>query len=120
MAPTIESGRRVVVIAIVGRVERGDVVVMRDPDPSVRRDYLRRVVVLPREVFQIVDGRMRIDGNALDEPYVAPDRRSHENYGPYTMPAGQYFLLGDNRADSFDSRYTGVVPRSAIWARLLW
>jgi signal peptidase I len=87
--------------------------------PDGRR-HLRRVVVLPGERFDIVDGRVRINGAPLDEPYVTPDRRSHENLGPFQMPADQYFLLGDNRVDAMDSRYISAVPRTQIWARVTW
>lgn len=54
------------------------------------------------------------------EPYIAPENRSHENYGPYQMPAEQYFVMGDNRRDSLDSRHEGGIPRSRIWARVVW
>jgi signal peptidase I len=117
MEPTVPAGGHIWVSTIVGTIERGDIVVMRSAEG---RDHLRRVVVLPGEVFDIVDGRVRIGGTPLDEPYVLPARRSHERYGPYTVPAGQYFLMGDNRAASLDSRHQGAIPRSQIWARRTW
>ena len=105
------------VSTVVGTIERGDIVVVQRPNGH---SSLRRVVVLPGERFEIVDGRVRINGTALDEPYVTPAHRSHENYGPHQMPADQYFLMGDNRGNSMDSRQDGGVPRAQIWARMTW
>ena len=117
MEPTIRAGSVVWVSTVVGTIERGDIVVMQRPDGH---RFLRRVVVLPGERFDIVDGRVRINGTALDEPYVTPAHRSHENYGPHQMPADQYFLMGDNRVNSMDSRQEGGVPRTQISARMTW
>ena len=60
-----------------------------------------------------------INGSLLDEPYVAESNRSQDSWGPITIAKDQYFLMGDNRRNSSDSRSWGVVGRAAIWAKLI-
>ena len=107
---------------MLASVGRGDVVVLRYPlDPSL--DYLKRVVGLPGDEVVIQDGRVSINGAGWPEPYVAP-----EAVDPYTsmrtvVREGHYFVLGDNRLHSSDSREFGQVPfeylrgkvRARIW-----
>jgi signal peptidase I len=104
-------------------VRRGDIIVFRFPEnPEI--DYVKRVIGLPGEVVTIRDKKVAVDGRPLDEPYVVfddpqtlPDEpalgsyRVRDQFGPFTVPAGQYFAMGDNRDHSGDSRYWGGVPR---------
>lgn len=104
---------------------RGDVVVFRYPgQPEI--DYVKRVVGLPGETLIIRDKRVFIDGRELAEPYVTfTDRRTQhpneplhrDHFGPYKVPAGEYFAMGDNRDNSNDSRFWGTVPRAMIKGR---
>lgn len=110
--------------------ERGDVVVFRFPK-NPREDYVKRVVGLPGETITIADKKVAIDGKVLDEPYtffddprVFPDEsrlpepyRSRDQFGPFVVPAGEYFVMGDNRDHSHDSRYWGTVSRPVIKGR---
>jgi signal peptidase I len=98
-------------------VRRGDVVVFRFPeDPDT--DYVKRVVGLPGETIELRHGRVLIDGRPLDEPYLAPEAAlPGTGYGPTTVPDGAYFMMGDNRNHSADSRVWGVLPRSLIRGR---
>jgi signal peptidase I len=111
-------------------VERGDTVVFRYPlQPET--DFVKRVVGLPGETIMIRDKQVYMNGELLEEPYVLfddeqvyPDEpvlpepyRSRDQYGPFTIPAGEYFTMGDNRDRSSDSRYWGTVPRSLIKGR---
>jgi signal peptidase I len=117
-------------------VERGDVVVFKYPeDPE--RDFIKRCLGLPGEVVEIADKRLHVDGEPLAEegytrfsdPETYPDsslvRRSHgyywarDQYGPYEVPPGHYFCLGDNRDRSQDSRFWGPVPRELVKGRAL-
>jgi signal peptidase I len=109
---------------------RGDVVVFRFPK-NPREDYVKRVIGLPGETVTIRDKKVAIDGKVLDEPYVffADKRtypagvflpepyRSRDQFGPYVVPPGEYFVMGDNRDHSNDSRWWGTVSRSVIKGR---
>jgi signal peptidase I len=113
------------------RPQRGELVVFRYPeDPS--RSFLKRVIGLPGEAVEIRDKRVLIDGSPLDEPYARflepplrhddPEygRRSEsrgDNWGPMTVPPGEYFVLGDNRDNSRDSRYWGFVEQDDLLGR---
>lgn len=106
-------------------VERGDVVVFKFPlEPET--DYIKRVIGLPGEKLEVIDGIVHIDGTPLKEPYVKhvypPRLRQGDNYGPVVIPAGHYFCMGDNRDQSADSRSWGFVPRALIKGRalLIW
>jgi signal peptidase I len=111
-------------------VERGDIVVFRYPkQPDV--DYVKRVVGMPGDLVTIRDKKVFVNGQRLDEPYtVHQDRnvfrldmslaepyRSRDQFGPYRVEAGSYFVMGDNRDMSYDSRYWGTVPRTMIKGR---
>lgn len=109
-------------------VRRGDVVVFRyPPNPSV--DYVKRVVGLPGDTIEIRDKVLYVDGKELAEPYVVhtdplivPDkpllsRRVRDQFGPITIADGEYFMMGDNRDESSDSRYWGTVSSGLIKGR---
>jgi signal peptidase I len=113
-------------------IRRGDVVVFKFPeDPE--RDFVKRVIGLPGEKLEMRAKRIYINGTPLDEPYVhvlePPSSPSalaettstdlRERYGPVTVPADQYFMMGDNRDNSQDSRYWGFLPRSYVKGRAL-
>jgi signal peptidase I len=83
--------------------------------------YVKRLIGLPGDRWEERDGYVYIDGKRLDEPYVRPDRRDHENVQlsdllPNTtvIPKDRYLMMGDNRSESCDSRRWGLVPRSAL------
>ena len=110
-------------------VHRGDIVVFRRP-PLEQADYsdlVKRVIGLPGETISSVDGRVFINGKPLDEswlpqplpttsPSPLPDAFSLNH--PYTIPAGEYFVMGDNRTDSEDSRYFGPIAGNLIVGRM--
>lgn len=84
--------------------ERGDVVIFIYPDDE-SENYVKRIIGLPGETVEIIKGKVYIDGSAqpLDEPYLSVIMRG--SFGPYEVPEGSYFMLGDNRNTSKDSRY---------------
>jgi signal peptidase I len=108
---------------------RGDIVVFKYPDEP-ERDFIKRVIGLPGDTLELRNKKVYVNGQPLDEPYVhflEPASTSQEvtsfdvreRYGPVRVPAGQYFVMGDNRDNSQDSRYWGFLPRSYIKGRAL-
>jgi signal peptidase I len=99
--------------------QRGDIVAFRTP-PAAEREcgsggtFIKRIVALPGESWLERNGYVYVDGRKLDEPYVRPDRRDPDTFGPTAVPQGSYFLLGDNRGSSCDSRRWGSVPRRSV------
>jgi signal peptidase I len=121
-APTATGFER----AILPRrdIRRGDVIVFKYPvEPE--RDFVKRVIGLPGDRLELHRKKIFINGAALEEPYVqfleppstdGPPRVDdlREEYGPITVPAGQYFMMGDNRDNSQDSRFWGFMPASYV------
>ena len=112
----------------MGTIHRGDVIVFKYPvDPS--RDFIKRVIGLPGETLEVKDKKVSINGQPLDEPYahyleVSPSSPAelHEvtssdvltNFGPVTVPPDKYFMMGDNRDNSADSRFWGFLRHDFI------
>jgi signal peptidase I len=120
-APGCEGGSqdRILVLKWIG-FGRGDIVVFHTPPEAEVRcgaggTFVKRLIGLPGEVVSERDGYVYINSHQLDEPYLKPGRRDHEPPRTWPrIPAGHYFLLGDNRAQSCDSRVWGTVPRQNI------
>lgn len=102
----------------IREVQRGDVVVFKyPPEPEV--DYIKRVIGIPGDSVELRGGQLYVNDVHVDEPYVNEMYREHENYGPETVEAGHYFVMGDHRNRSSDSRVWGSVPRPLIKGRAL-
>jgi signal peptidase I len=116
----------------IGTIKRGDVLVFKYPvEPD--RDFIKRVIGLPGDTVELREKKVYINGKPLDEPYVhflqPPGGESElhevtsfdvrERYGPVTVPANQYFVMGDNRDNSQDSRYWGFMPRENVKGKAL-
>jgi signal peptidase I len=128
--PTESSAERA--LLPVGEVKRLDIVVFKYPQEP-ERDFIKRVIGLPGETVELREKKVYINGKPLDEPYVhflePPGQRSEafevtssdvrERYGPFTVPAGEYFVMGDNRDNSQDSRYWGSLRRDYIKGKAL-
>ncbi len=116
----------------IGTIERRAIIVFKYPEEP-DRDYIKRVIGLPGETVEVREKKVYINGKALDEPYVhflrSPAATSElhevtpfdvrERYGPVTVPADHYFMMGDNRDNSQDSRYWGFLPRENIKGKAL-
>jgi len=103
---------------------RGDVVVFNTPPPAAQNCgsggvFVKRLIGLPGDTWAETDGFVYINGKKLDEGYVQPQRRDHDTYKSQTIPAGQYFMMGDNRNESCDSRRWGTVPRENLIGRVV-
>lgn len=101
-------------------IERGDLVVFRYPaNPDV--DFVKRVIGLPGETIEIANKSVWVDGQRLEEPYVRlQDRKrmpKRDDFGPLTLGPDEFFVLGDHRDESNDSRYWGPVSRELIMGR---
>jgi len=114
MEPNLHNGQFLIVNKLVYYLhppERGDVIVFQAPD-SPRKDYIKRVVGLPGEEVEIVDGQVFVNGLRLEESYIAePGTRS---WGPEVVGDFEYFVLGDNRRNSRDSTNWGMLDGNAI------
>ena len=128
-APTMTGAENA--LLPIDPIRRGDILVFKYPeDPD--RDFIKRVIGLPGETLEMRDKKIYINGKPLDEPYVhfifpvdeggadfSAGGKSR-NYGPVTVPAEQYFMMGDNRDNSEDSRYWGFMPRSYVKGKALF
>ena len=120
MAPTLRPGDRVLVEKLsyrFGSPRRGDLVVFRSPDGGALA--VKRIVGLAGDRVAIEDGVLAIDGHVRREPYVDHATVDSVYFGPVTVPRGDVFVMGDNRADSHDSRDYGAVPRRSLIGRIL-
>jgi signal peptidase I len=110
-------------------IRRGEVIVFKYPvEPE--RDFIKRVIGLPGETVEVKERKIYINGAPIDDPhahYLLPASSSdevtsfdvRERYGPVTVPPNQYFVMGDNRDNSQDSRYWGFLPRELIKGKAL-
>ena len=125
MVPTLKVHDRVLVNKLsyhLHGVRRGDIIVFEPPktfnDKTVK-DLIKRVIGLPGDTIEAIDGVVYINGHALREPYLPPGTRT-ENLPATKVPADSVFVLGDNRPDSHDSRFpdVGPIPKRLIvgWA----
>jgi signal peptidase I len=136
MEPTLQIGDRILVDKLsyhLHGVHRGDIVVFQRPanencgGPAVN-DLVKRVIGLPGETLSLKDGHVYVNGKELSEtwlPKVDQGQTSEQGDPPYNLghaykvPSGEYFLMGDNRTESCDSRYWGPIPKSLIVGRVV-
>ena len=122
MLPQLVDKQRIFVNKLVYRIdgiERGDVIVFKFPgDP--RHSYIKRVIGLPSEWVEVRDGTVHIDGRPLAEPYVPHRFRDRGSHPPVSVPEGAYYVLGDHRNTSNDSRTWGMVDKTFITGKAVF
>jgi signal peptidase I len=120
MVPSLVHNNYVLVNRLAyrfGDIERGDVVVFKFPR-NQEEDYIKRVIGLPGETIEIANGRVYIDGQPLEEPYIQAPML--QDYPPVTVPQGMVYVMGDNRNDSSDSRRWGALAEDEIIGKAIF
>jgi signal peptidase I len=116
MAPTLADQDRLIVNKFIYRISeprRGDIVMLYYPlNPD--KSFVKRVIAEEGDQVRIVDGRVFVNEVPLADAYVPPEYRGHDDYGPQVVPEGYYFVMGDHRNNSSDSRHWGPVPKKYI------
>jgi signal peptidase I len=123
MVPTLQVGDRMLVMKIGYTIDRGSILVFRQPprdtDDPDHEDLVKRVIGLPGDTISSAGNTVYIDGKPLSEPWLPKNLVLGQAIRPQKVPAGDYFMMGDNRSDSFDSRDWGVLPRSLVVGEVL-
>jgi signal peptidase I len=124
MMPTLTDQERIFINKFtyhygLGQVTRGDMVVFWYPlDTS--KSYIKRVVGVPGDIVKIVAGEVFVNGQPLEEDYVPEEYRDRISWGPERVPPEKYFVLGDHRSSSNDSRAWGFVDRKYIYGKAVF
>ena len=116
MIPTLEDQDRLIVNKFayrIGEPRRGDIVMLYYPlNPD--KSFVKRVIGEEGDTVRIVDGRVFVNEVPILDDYVSADFRGHDDWGPQVIPEGYYFVMGDHRNNSSDSRHWGMVPKRYI------
>lgn len=122
MAPLLSDQERIFINKFVYRfepIQRGDVVVFWYPLDRTK-SFIKRVIGLPGERVEIRQGTLYVNGTIVPEPYVPPRYEDLSNFGPVRVPKGSYFVMGDHRISSNDSRVFGPVADHFIYGRAVF
>jgi signal peptidase I len=115
MEPNFHTGQMLIISRLTYRLsspQRGDVIVFQYPGNPVD-DYIKRVIGIPGDIVEIQNGNVLINGHIISEPYL-PSRTGEVYRGKWVVPADSYFVMGDNRLHSSDSRSWGMLAREYI------
>ncbi|MEP6924803.1 MAG: signal peptidase I [Pyrinomonadaceae bacterium] len=117
MKPTLGDGDRVFINRNFGELNRGDIVAFQFPKDK-SKSFVKRIIGLPSETVEVRDGKVFVNGNPLDETYISSEfNRAKANMSPKVIPSEQYFVMGDNRDNSYDSRSWGTLPKDLIYGK---
>jgi signal peptidase I len=122
MQPRLHDSERVFVnkfLYRVSEIERGDIIVFWYPG-NTSKSFIKRVIGLPGETVEISGGQVRLDGKPYQEPYVPPEFEDRSDFGPVTIPENHYFVMGDHRNTSNDSRSWGTLSANLIFGKAIF
>lgn len=124
MMPALVDQERIFINKFVykfgsGQIDRGDMVVFWFPG-DVSKSYIKRIIGTPGDIVEVVNGKVLVNGRRLDENYVPDEYRDHVSYPPTRVPMDEFFVLGDHRSSSNDSRTWGMVPRRYIYGKAVF
>lgn len=122
MQPRLHNDERIFVNKILYRIsdiERGDIVVFWYPG-NTSKSFIKRVIALPGEMVEIRSGQVFINGDLYREPYIVPKFRDESDFGPIQVPEGHYFVMGDHRNTSNDSRSWGTLSDNLIFGKAVF
>jgi signal peptidase I len=120
MAPTLQDQDRLIVNKFayrIGEPQIGDIVMLYYPSRP-EKSFVKRVIAAEGDQVKIVDGRVYRNDVLMDDSFVPAEYRSHEDWGPRVIDEGYYFVMGDHRNNSSDSRHWGLVPKKYIIGRV--
>ena len=122
MAPTLQDQDRLIVnkfayLSAVGEPEVGDIVMLYYPN-NPDKSFVKRVIARYGQRVRIVDGKVYVNDVQVDDSFVPEQYKSHDDWGPDIVPEGYYFVMGDHRNNSSDSRHWGFVPKKYIIGRV--
>lgn len=123
MEDTIMPGARMIGLRlsyIFNDPQRGDIIIFKNPDDT-SENYVKRIIGLPGDTVEVISGQTYVNGEEIPEPYLKEEVLD-QDFGPYEVPEKSYFVMGDNRNNSKDSRYwstTNYVPRNYILGKAL-
>lgn len=122
MMPSLVDQERIFINKFVyrfGSIERGDMVVFWFPrDPT--KSYIKRVIGLPGDTIEVDNGTVVVNNHRLEETYVTDEYRDRSSMAPFRVQPDEYFVLGDHRSSSNDSRSWGSVPRKYIYGKAVF
>ncbi len=124
MMPSLVDQERIFINKFIyrlglGEIQRGDLVVFWFPGDR-SKSYIKRVIGLPGDVVEIRKGVVYLNGRALEEPYVPEEYRDRQSRPPVRVPPEHYYVMGDHRTSSNDSRNWGPVPRNQIYGKAVF
>jgi signal peptidase I len=120
MAPTLQDQDRLIVNKFayrIGEPQIGDIVMLYYPNRP-EKSFVKRVIAAEGDQVKIVDGKVYRNDVLMDDAFVPSEFRSHDDWGPHVIPEGYYFVMGDHRNNSSDSRHWGYVPKKYIIGRV--
>ncbi len=122
MSPTLQDQDRLIVnkfvyLTHIGEPQLGDIVMLYYPN-NPKKSFVKRVIAGEGQTVRMVDGKVFVNEAPVDDSFVPAEFRGHDDYGPVVIPEGYYFVMGDHRTNSSDSRHWGYVPKKYIIGRV--